>query len=190
MWCHRACKVGTNAVVLSRPTKCNITKRSRRRRASSQIASTSSAHRISSPDSPQDRRAVAAAFCSAGSGSETSGLVTIGDDDGGERFNCLETKRKPILFSSRSLDEQDQKSLDASSKAGVAPSPRSNCSTDASADGGFTSASELHRAGSIPAIIVGEIPKLIVTASNDNAQPAMKSSPSALIVVDNPHQHQ
>lgn len=122
MWCHRACKVGKNALVLSRPTKYDITKQSRRRRTSTQSnnsGSGSAAHlpyRISSPDSPQDRRAVAAAFCNETAVAETSnysvsGLVTSTGDvivSKGSYWGRgnLAAKRKPILLSSKSLDEQ------------------------------------------------------------------------------------
>lgn len=120
MWCHRACKIDKNAVVLSRPTKYNVSKRSRRRRASTQSnnsGSSSASHlpyRISSPDSLQDRRAVAAAFCNeaalAGSSTNTGNGITTNYSIGTRASRWIKgglaAKRKPILLSSRSLDEQ------------------------------------------------------------------------------------
>jgi hypothetical protein len=69
MWCHPACKVGNNAVVVSRPVKYDYVKRKtgnnrrelHRRRTSSQSSLSSNgggSGRLTSPDSPSDRRAV------------------------------------------------------------------------------------------------------------------------------------
>lgn len=69
MWCHRACKVGTNAVVVSRPIKSTCAMRGsepekggiHRRRTSSQSTTSSAgggSGRLTSPDSPSDKRAV------------------------------------------------------------------------------------------------------------------------------------
>lgn len=63
--CHRAEKVGENAVIVSRPIKClrSSTRRDAnrlgRRRTSSQSTSASGGSgRLASPDSPLDRKAV------------------------------------------------------------------------------------------------------------------------------------
>lgn len=50
---------------------------------------------------------------------------------------------------------------------------------------GSKNTSELHRACSIPAIIVGEIPKLIVTASTDNSKRSHNTG-AVLVVMDEP----
>ncbi|KAI1721100.1 galactose oxidase, central domain-containing protein [Ditylenchus destructor] len=190
MWCHRACKVGQNAVVLSRPTKYNV-KRTKRRRASSQSTTNSGCHRISSPDSPQDRRAVAAAFCSS--------TLTRGDSNGENNFrpsghsDDITSKRKPLLLSSRSLDEQDKKNSPQNRPPQHSlqvhnTNSLSSCATGSNANPIPSKSSELHRACSIPAIIVGEIPKLIVTSSNDPQQghsnQQKPSLASGLVVVD------
>uniref|UniRef100_A0A914HT38 F-box domain-containing protein n=1 Tax=Globodera rostochiensis TaxID=31243 RepID=A0A914HT38_GLORO len=177
-WCHKAEKVGTNAVIVSRPIKSNaFTRRTTNwnghRRTSSQSTSASGGSgRLASPDSPLDRKAVAAAFCS-------SSFEQLNQKHKGKR----DERGKPILLTSRSLD--DQQKNNASSEQMASVSSTGNCkslqnspstSTNLSVSTGTFSNSlnavtqqktavELHRACSIPAIIVGEIPKLIVTAS-------------------------
>uniref|UniRef100_A0A914DQ99 Uncharacterized protein n=1 Tax=Acrobeloides nanus TaxID=290746 RepID=A0A914DQ99_9BILA len=149
IWCHSACKVGQNAVLFGKPIHQGLIRRHRSRSTNS-----SPKRRISSPDSPQDRQAVAAFVnsrlqnCKAESSSEL---------DGESENSTL--KRKPFL-SSKSLDEQEPKSS--------IPISQSKPSLLTSTRG-----SELHRTCSIPAIIVGEIPKLIVT-STENIAPIEK----------------
>uniref|UniRef100_A0A1I8AYT5 F-box domain-containing protein n=1 Tax=Meloidogyne hapla TaxID=6305 RepID=A0A1I8AYT5_MELHA len=173
MWCHRACKVGTNAVVVSRPIKYNCATRGsgseksgiRRRRTSSQSTTSSAgggSGRLTSPDSPSDKRAVAAAFCA-------SSAEQLHQQVQRKRGNSQRDK-KPILLTSRSLDDQEH-------RQGIPPSTsyaefQDNAKPQASNSRFLNTPStrgynELQRACSIPTIIVGEIPKLIVTSTTE-----------------------
>ncbi|KAH7731389.1 Kelch motif family protein [Aphelenchoides avenae] len=154
MWCHRGVKVGSNAVLLSRPIRNHLA-RGRRRTS----RSNSNSNRLSSPDSPSDRRAVAAAFSNVNLTKQPENRVGSSN---------LTPRKKPMLLSSKSLDEQDQKQ----SPYGREGYPsQSSLQVNTAGHGSYLGkSSELHRACSIPAIIVGEIPKLIVTSSTETSQ--------------------
>lgn len=181
MWCYQACKVGQNAVIVSRPVKqdkmrpgTNNRRGIHRRRTSSQSTTSSAggSGRLTSPDSPSDRRAVAAAFCSSASSEQLHQQVQ-------RKRGNLQRDGKPILLTSRSLDDQEHKNngIAASSSFTDLKNNATNLSaTHAHCSGGYLNAHnssqkgvELHRACSIPAIIVGEIPKLIVTSSAESS---------------------
>ncbi|KAF7636945.1 F-box domain-containing protein, partial [Meloidogyne graminicola] len=174
MWCHRACKVGTNAVVVSRPIKYTCSTRGsvserrgiHRRRTSSQSTSSSAgggSGRLTSPDSPSDKRAVAAAFCA-------SSAEQLHQQVQRKRGNSQRDK-KPILLTSRSLDDQEHRQTNEIPPSSSFSNLKNNENPQVSnaqhtrylntpTTRGYN---ELQRACSIPTIIVGEIPKLIVT---------------------------
>nr|CAD2175406.1 unnamed protein product [Meloidogyne enterolobii] len=178
MWCHRACKVGTNAVVVSRPIKSTCAIRGsepeksgiHRRRTSSQSTTSSAgggSGRLTSPDSPSDKRAVAAAFCA-------SSAEQLHQQVQRKRGNSHRDK-KPILLTSRSLDDQEHRQAN-----GIPPSSsfadlqdNANPQTSNAHNPRYLNTpstrgyNELQRACSIPTIIVGEIPKLIVTSTTE-----------------------
>uniref|UniRef100_A0A914L7D5 F-box domain-containing protein n=1 Tax=Meloidogyne incognita TaxID=6306 RepID=A0A914L7D5_MELIC len=178
MWCHRACKVGTNAVVVSRPIKSTCAMRGsepekggiHRRRTSSQSTTSSAgggSGRLTSPDSPSDKRAVAAAFCA-------SSAEQLHQQVQRKRGNSHRDK-KPILLTSRSLDDQEHRQAN-----GIPPSSsfadlqdNANPQTSNAHNPRYLNTpstrgyNELQRACSIPTIIVGEIPKLIVTSTTE-----------------------
>lgn len=96
-WGIRGCKVENKVVFLSRPHFVNNDKTFHKRpilTAASSVASSSSGQsRLSSPDSPQDRRAVAAAFLNAQQ--KIDGLT-----------ESAALRRKSQFITSKSLDEQ------------------------------------------------------------------------------------
>uniref|UniRef100_A0A914ZH82 Uncharacterized protein n=1 Tax=Panagrolaimus superbus TaxID=310955 RepID=A0A914ZH82_9BILA len=113
--------------------------------AASSIASSSSGQsRLSSPDSPQDRRAVAAAFLNA---QKIDGLS-----------ESAALRRKSQFITSKSLDEQNNEKNAPKFQEFLKVSSPNRPSTPL-----HNKSLELQRACSIPAIIVGEIPKLIIT---------------------------
>uniref|UniRef100_A0A915MSD0 F-box domain-containing protein n=1 Tax=Meloidogyne javanica TaxID=6303 RepID=A0A915MSD0_MELJA len=178
MWCHRACKVGTNAVVVSRPIKSTCAMRGsepeksgiHRRRTSSQSTTSSAgggSGRLTSPDSPSDKRAVAAAFCA-------SSAEQLHQQVQRKRGNSHRDK-KPILLTSRSLDDQEHRQANGIPPSSSFADLQDNASPQTSnahnprylntpSTRGYN---ELQRACSIPTIIVGEIPKLIVTSTTE-----------------------
>uniref|UniRef100_A0A915CTT2 Uncharacterized protein n=1 Tax=Ditylenchus dipsaci TaxID=166011 RepID=A0A915CTT2_9BILA len=105
-------------------------------------------------DSPQDRRAVAAAFSNSVLNQANLINITSSEDQKSSHDN-----RPPP----NSLQVTSNSSLLAHS-------------ANTASSGAPSKSSELHRACSIPAIIVGEIPKLIVTSSNDPQQNQQKVS--------------
>ncbi|KAL3117101.1 hypothetical protein niasHT_007504 [Heterodera trifolii] len=221
-WCHKAEKVGTNAVIVSRPVKANVSAPRRpsnrhvRRRTSSQSTSASGGSgRLASPDSPLDRKAVAAAFCAGGSFEQQQQQLDHQKHHRGRK----DERGKPILLTSRSLDDQQQCTTTSSSAVHMSSassvsssaggkslhnSPSSStsttnlCASTTTTSGTFSNslsssqqqkAGELHRACSIPAIIVGEIPKLIVTASVEPSMAQRQSQQSNHMANNSSRQH-
>uniref|UniRef100_A0AC34PUA3 F-box domain-containing protein n=1 Tax=Panagrolaimus sp. JU765 TaxID=591449 RepID=A0AC34PUA3_9BILA len=149
-WGVRGCRAGNKVVFLSRPQHYDSRMRAHRQRPTLDTAisvtssSSSGQSRLSSPDSPQDRRAVAAAFSNATKENNLSESAAL--------------RRKSQFITSRSLDEQranERNGLLNGINSVVGPQPMQLFCHNKSV--------ELQRACSIPAIIVGEIPKLIIT---------------------------
>uniref|UniRef100_A0A7E4ZZP6 Uncharacterized protein n=1 Tax=Panagrellus redivivus TaxID=6233 RepID=A0A7E4ZZP6_PANRE len=141
VWGIRGCQVGKNVVFLSRPHR--VERPALTPTPSIASSSSGSQSRLASPDSPQDRRAVAAAFSSA---QRSQGLTA-----------SAALRRKAQFLTSKSLDEQKNDPPCSASNGFLSVSPQNPPSTQ------HPRGIELQRACSIPAIIVGEIPKLVVT---------------------------
>lgn len=181
-WCHKAAKVGTNAVVVSRPTKFSIKRVPRRRRTSSQST------RQLSPDYGQDRRAVAAAFCNS-SLTHTNTRITSGT----VRVETGTLSRRRPLLTTRSLDEKTgQVSPQHNAiKANNIEHQKQPASEEQSTNPTISNTSNLsllQRTCSIPAIIVGEIPKLVITPTLEAPpQPPVSNDDQKLELYDASH---
>ena len=212
MWCHRACKVGTNAVVVSRPIKCDLIRRNgsnrrglHRRRTSSQSTTSSTgggSARLTSPDSPSDRRAVGIfsalsnnipkwtgcrrflcqlqwGTVAAASATETRQFTTRKEANSSDiPLTRWPSKWKLQLLSNETIFKEQKNStcgIHASTsfadlqKNENLTVTKPHCSGYLEPSANTQKTGELHRACSIPAIIVGEIPKLIVTSSIESS---------------------
>ncbi|KAE9551339.1 hypothetical protein FO519_005454 [Halicephalobus sp. NKZ332] len=213
-WGIRGCRVANKVVFLSRPQYVDLETGSHRQRPTLSTAvsvtssSSSGQSRLSSPDSPQDRRAVAAAFSNASkesniSKSPASSNANISRESNLGEFAVCNTlkksnlsesstlcnsskesnltesaalRRKSQFLTSRSLDEQKADELSKISN-------NSNLTVLGHQQplllghNSHNKSLELQRACSIPAIIVGEIPKLIITDDLCTPKQPQKSTP-------------
>ncbi|VDM39553.1 unnamed protein product [Toxocara canis] len=151
LWCHAACRVGQHLVTLSRTLKKPKTRTDFRDMC------------IGTSPTPLNVRS---ALLTERRVAETVALRSGAVGANGRQSGGLQPSapfRRRTLLTSKSLEEHIEQVRQAfDSEQGVQRS-----STDALdvSGGSVTRSVELQRARSIPAIIVGEIPKLVVTSS-------------------------
>uniref|UniRef100_F1KWI4 F-box only protein 42 n=1 Tax=Ascaris suum TaxID=6253 RepID=F1KWI4_ASCSU len=158
LWCHAACRVGHNLVALSR------TLRKPKPRADFRDMS------IGTPPTPLNVRS---ALLTERRVAETvalrSGAVGAnGRRDGGLQPNT--PSRRRTLLTSKSLDDHVEQNVREETRSGSGALEASSGNTPRNV--------ELQRARSIPAIIVGEIPTLVVTSSEATCSSSHQSPPS------------
>ncbi|VDK46606.1 unnamed protein product [Anisakis simplex] len=174
LWCHAACRVGKNLVALSRTLK--------KPKSCSDFRDMS----IGTPPTPLNVRS---ALLTERRVAETvalrSGTMNLSNNNRSSTTNESSSNLQPSTSSSRRRNLITSKSLDehfeVDDREGDDAMRRSNDGDSnklsVAGSGVASKNTELQRARSIPAIIVGEIPKLVVTSSEATASTANRQSP-------------